>query len=80
MHTRSMEFQGKGQGMEGIAIVRSCHELSAGDEINARHKGALVHRGQVTEVLPDHGLFWIMDELSGSRRLLDMAELEIARI
>jgi len=60
-------------------VVRSCHELTAGDEIIARHKGSLVHRGPVTERVPDHGLFWIMDELTGGRRLLDMADLEIFR-
>lgn len=61
-------------------IVRSCQELSAGDKIAARYKGMLVHRGPVTEVVPGHGLFWIMDELTGGRRLLDMADLEIARL
>jgi hypothetical protein len=29
---------------------------------------------------PEHGLFWIMDDLAGGRRLLDMAELEIVRV
>jgi hypothetical protein len=62
------------------SIVSSCHELAAGDEIDARYKGALVHRGRVTERAPDHGLFWIMDDLRGGRRLLDMAELEIVRV
>jgi hypothetical protein len=61
-------------------IVSSCHELATGDEIDARYKGALVHRGRVTERAPDHGLFWIMDDLTGGRRLLDMAELEITRV
>ncbi|SDK85455.1 hypothetical protein SAMN04487916_103289 [Arthrobacter sp. ov407] len=61
-------------------IVSSCHDLAAGDEIDARYKGALVHHGRVTERAPDHGLFWIMDDLTGGRRLLDMAELEIVRI
>lgn len=57
--------------------VDSCHELMDGDRIDARYKGALVHRGRITERMPDHGLFWIMDEITGGRRLLDMAELEI---
>jgi hypothetical protein len=59
-------------------VIDTCHELVAGDLIVARYKGSLVHRGRVTERVPDHGLFWIMDELTGGRRLLDMAELEIA--
>ncbi|MCO4276027.1 hypothetical protein NG701_16625 [Pseudarthrobacter sp. HLT3-5] len=54
-------------------VVDSCHELTDGDRIDARYKEALVHRGR----MPDHGLFWIMDEITGGRRLLDMAELEI---
>ena len=61
-------------------VVSSCHDLTAGNEIEARHKGALVHRGRVMERAPDHGLFWIMDDLTGGRRLLDMAELEIVRV
>jgi hypothetical protein len=61
-------------------VVRSCVELTAGDDIDARYKGALVHRGRVTEMAPEHGLFWIMDDLTGGRRLLDMAELEIVRV
>lgn len=60
-------------------LVLSCHELTAGDEIIARYNGSLVHRGRVTERVPDHGLFWILDELTGGRRLLDMADLEIVR-
>jgi hypothetical protein len=31
-------------------------------------------------MVPDHGLFWIMDDLRGGRRLLDMSELEIVRV
>ncbi|MDR6417675.1 hypothetical protein [Pseudarthrobacter sulfonivorans] len=61
-------------------IVSSCRDLAAGDDIDARYKGALVHRGRVTEIAPEHGLFWIMDDLTGRRRLLDMAELEILRV
>ncbi|WP_258074152.1 hypothetical protein [Arthrobacter sp. Y81] len=61
-------------------VVGTCHELAAGDFIVARYKGALVHRGRVTERVPEHGLFWILDELAGGRRLLDMADLEIGRV
>lgn len=65
---------------QDMTIVSSCHDLATGDDIDARYKGALVHRGRVTERAPDHGLFWIMDTLTGGRRLLDMAEMEILRI
>lgn len=60
-----------------MRAVNSCHELMDGDRIDARYRGALMHRGRVTERMPDHGLFWIMDEMTGGRRLLDMAELDI---
>jgi hypothetical protein len=60
--------------------VGTCNELAAGDFIVARNKGSLVHRGRVTETAPELGLFWIMDELTGSRRLLDMADLEIGHV
>jgi hypothetical protein len=40
----------------------------------------LVHRGVVTEIAPSHELFWITDYLTGSRRLLDIEEFEIARL
>ncbi|MFF2246057.1 hypothetical protein ACFVTM_17970 [Arthrobacter sp. NPDC058130] len=47
------------------SIVSSCEELAVGDEIGARYKGVLVHRGGATEIAPDHGLFWIVDDLGG---------------
>ncbi|CAN7329480.1 hypothetical protein LJR078_001887 [Arthrobacter sp. LjRoot78] len=38
------------------------------------------NRGQVTEIAPSQELFWITDYLTGSRRLLDVAEFEIDRL
>ncbi|NUS34920.1 MAG: hypothetical protein HOQ04_00375 [Pseudarthrobacter sp.] len=60
--------------------VGSCQELMAGDAIEAFYKNTLVHRGPVTETAPEHGLFWILDTLTGGRRLLDMSEFEIMRM
>jgi hypothetical protein len=60
--------------------VLSTAALSYGDQIEASYKGTLVHRGQVTEISPNHELFWITDYLTGSRRLLDVAEFEIVRL
>lgn len=60
--------------------INSCLELNLGDEVLATRKDVLVHRGRVTELAPDHGLFWITDDLTGGRRLVDMAEMEINRI
>lgn len=36
--------------------------------------------GKVTDMIPDLGLFWIMDTLTGGRKLLDMAEFGIVRV
>ena len=61
------------------AIIRSNSELTSGDCVETYCKGALVHRGEVTEIAPNHELFWMMDVLTGSRRLVDIAELEVLR-
>lgn len=61
-------------------VVRACAELSAGEEIEAWHNGRIFHRGRVTDLVPDLGLFWIMDTRTGGRKLLDMAEFEIIRV
>lgn len=61
-------------------VVGSCSELVPGDAIEAFFKSTLVHRGPVTDTAPDQGLFWILDTLTGGRRLVDMAELEIVRL
>lgn len=64
----------------GRAVVDSTSALAYGDQIEAFYRGILVHRGLVTEIAPNHELFWIMDHLTGSRRLLDIAEFQIVRI
>lgn len=61
------------------SIISSNSELSFGDRIEAYRKGTLVHRGEVTDIAPNHDLFWVQDLLTGGRRLLDIAELEIRR-
>ncbi|MEO3934997.1 hypothetical protein WMO79_19560 [Micrococcaceae bacterium Sec7.4] len=61
-------------------LVRACRELSPGDEIEAKYEDRLIHRGQVTEMIPHLELFWIIDTLNGGRRLLDTAEFEIFRV
>ena len=62
------------------SAIGSCQELSPGDAIEAFYKSSLVHRGPVTDTAPELGLFWILDTLTGGRRLLDMSELEIVRL
>ncbi|MBT2512559.1 hypothetical protein [Arthrobacter sp. ISL-30] len=61
-------------------VVRNCRELLVGDEIEAWHRNRLFHRGRVTNVLPDMGLFWIRDAQTGGRKLLDLGELDIVRV
>ena len=61
-------------------VIRSCEELVPGDAVEAFYKGTLVHRGPVTEVAAGRGLYWILDTLTGSRRLLDTAEFSIVRL
>ena len=39
----------------------------------------MVHRGRVTEQVPECGSFWVMDELTGGRHLPAKADLEIGR-
>jgi hypothetical protein len=58
-------------------LVSSTSELSTGDWISATYQGTLVHLGQVTDIAPHQDLFWIMDSLTGSRRLLDLTEFGI---
>lgn len=64
----------------GNAKVRKCSELSAGEEIEAWHKGRLFHRGRVAETIPSTDLFWIVDSRTGARKLLDVEALDIVRV
>ena len=59
--------------------VRTCSELSVGDDIEAWHNGRLFHRGRVTQAVPLMELFWILDARTGARKLLDVEALEIIR-
>jgi hypothetical protein len=53
--------------------------LRPGDLVEGRRGERLLHRGRVTDVAAHQGLLWIMDTVSGSRRMLDSSELEITR-
>lgn len=64
----------------GRVVIRTTHELVPGDAIEAFCKDIMVHRGPVTDTLPECGLIWILDTLTGDRRLLDIAEFHILRI
>jgi hypothetical protein len=66
-------------GTQDELTAAAREDLSPGDLVEARRGGRLLHRGTVTDVAPNHGLLWIMDTLTGGRRLLDHSELEITR-
>ena len=59
--------------------VQSCGELSVGDQIEAWHNGRLFHRGEVIRTVAATDLFWILDERTGTRRLIDSEALVIVR-
>ena len=60
--------------------VTSCGELSVGDQIEAWHNGKLFHRGEIIRTVAATDLFWILDERTGTRRLIDAEVLVIRRV
>lgn len=60
--------------------VTSCGELSVGDQIEAWHNGKLFHRGEVIRTVAATDLFWILDERTGTRRLIDAEVLVVRRV
>lgn len=62
-------------------VVRTCHELASGDAVEAFYNNVLVHRGPVLDVIPECGLLWILDTVTGCCRLLETTSgLEIYRL
>ena len=59
--------------------VRSCYELEAGAEIEARVGGEKHFEGQVTETHSKLRLFWAVDGV-GVRRLIELDEFEVYRL
>lgn len=59
------------------SIVNSCRELNPGDEVSATYNGVLVHHGCVSDLAPDLNVFWILDHVTGGRRLIDMSEMGV---
>jgi hypothetical protein len=62
------------------STIRTCDELTHGDEIEAWHDGGLLHRGTVSQTLPTMGMFWIVCSRTGARKLVDVEASEIIRI
>ncbi|MFJ6158830.1 hypothetical protein ACIQF8_16900 [Pseudarthrobacter sp. NPDC092184] len=61
-------------------VAGSFKELRPGDAVEAYRNGRMVHRGPVVEAIPQCGLFWILDTVTGSRRLIDVSEIDIVRL
>jgi hypothetical protein len=59
------------------AAVRTCDDLAPEDWVEARSDGQLLHCGAVTETAPHLGMFWMMDTVTTSRKLLIFSEYEI---
>ncbi|SFU10470.1 hypothetical protein [Arthrobacter sp. ov118] len=59
------------------AVVRTCDDLVPEDRVEARADGQLLHCGAVTETAPHLGMFWMMDTVTTSRKLLILSEFEI---
>jgi hypothetical protein len=57
--------------------VRHISRISPGDDIEALGEGTVCRSGRVTEVLPEMGLFWIFDEKSQLRKLIELAEFTV---
>ena len=62
------------------SIIRTCDELTHGDEIEAWHGSRLLHRGRVSQTLPSMGMFWIVCARTGALKLVDVEASEIIRI
>lgn len=61
------------------SMIRIRAEFAPGLEIEALQDGQILHRGRVEDIVPGHGLFWIMDICTGGRKLLDSAEFDEIR-
>ncbi|WP_367645783.1 hypothetical protein [Paenarthrobacter ureafaciens] len=52
-------------------------DIQPGAEVMAVRHGELIHSGQVTDVMPEMGVFWILDNVSGGRKLVCWDEFRI---
>ena len=66
--------------VDAVQQVASGEELSVGDKIEAWHNGKLFHLGEVLRTVADTDLFWILDERTGTRKLIDAEVLVIRRV
>lgn len=74
--SRSMSDRASYHAREMVE-VRQISRISPGDNIEALSDGTIYHSGRVTEVLPDMGLFWIFDDKSQLRKLIELNEFTV---
>lgn len=48
--------------------------LHLDDEIQIRNAGTILYSGRVVEMMPLLGVFWILDSILGTRKLIDVSE------
>ena len=60
--------------------IRSCSDISYGDEIEAWRYGKLLYQGRVSYPLPSVEMFWIICSRTGTRKLVDMEASAVLRM
>lgn len=51
--------------------------LSVGDFIEVRRSTVVYHSGTISEAMPEQGVFWIRDDVTGLRRIVDFDSFDI---
>lgn len=54
--------------------IRDVGSLHLDNEIQIRNAGTILHSGRVVEIMPLLGVFWILDSILGTRKLIDVSE------
>lgn len=69
-----------------VTRVHALDQLHRGDEIEARmsvgpsYDDVVIRRGRVQETAPGIGVLWILDRLTGARRIVNTDECTVWRI
>lgn len=56
--------------------VSTCSELTTGDHVEVLLDGVTRFSGRVTDMLPEHRLFWAVSD-SGERRIIEIDQFEV---
>ena len=65
---------------DGLPVADLWRELGPGDAVEAYCNGRMVHRGPIVDAIPQCGLLWILDTVTGARCLVEVSELAVVRI